>query len=189
MNKHPFFFHAIILGLILTALGGGASLTVQQMLRQGANEPQAEMADSYASKISLGASPEDSIPAAHVDIQRDLQPFVIFYDEHGQPQKSSGYLGQVVPTPPRGVFEYARNHGSNTLTWQPRPGVRIAAVTRYIAGPHPGYVLAGRSLRLTEESESLLWRITFLGWFAVVLLLSLGAVLLNRTQRSLQTAA
>jgi hypothetical protein len=61
--------------------------------------------------------------------------------------------------------------------------MRIAAIARYVAGPHPGYLLAGRSLRTTEEYESLLRRMTFFGWFAVMLLLGSGAVLLNRTQR------
>jgi hypothetical protein len=51
--------------------------------------------------------------------------------------------------------------------------------------PRPGYILAGRSLRLTEEYESLLRRMTFFGWFATMLLLALGTVLLNRAQRGL----
>jgi hypothetical protein len=180
--RQPIWFYAFALGLVLTVLGGAAAVTVQQMLRRGANQPQAEMADFYASQIMSGMSPEDSIPPVHVNLESDLQPFVIFYDEQARPEKSTGYLDQAVPRPPLGVFEYARIHGSDTVTWQPRRGVRIAAVARYVPGRHPGYLLAGRSLRTTEEYDGLLRRMTFLGWFAVMLLLGSGAALLNRTQ-------
>jgi hypothetical protein len=187
--KRPIFFHAFALAAILTMLGAGAALTMQQMLRRGANQPQAEMADFYSSEILSGMSPQDAIPRASVDLERNLQPFVIFYDERGQPVRSTGYLDQSVPVPPRGVFDYARSYGSDTITWQPRRGVRIAAVARHVAGIHPGYVLAGRSLRLTEEYEGLLRRMVFGGWFAVMLLITTGAVLLNRAQHSKSLAA
>lgn len=183
--KQPMFFHAFGLALILTVLGGAAAITMHGMLRRGANQPQAEMADFYSSEILSGISPEDAIPAGYIDLERNLQPFVIFYDEQGKPERSTGYLGQAVPVLPPGVFQYARDHGSDVFTWQPRHGVRIAAVTRYVAGTRPGYILAGRSLRLTEEYESLLRRMTFFGWFATMFLLALGAVLLNRAQRGL----
>ncbi len=51
------------------------------------------------------------------------------------------------PFPPLGVFNYSRGDGSDTFTWQPRPQVRIATVARRVAGPHPGFLPAGRSLR------------------------------------------
>jgi len=181
--KQPIFLHTFALALIMTILGGAAAITMHGMLRRGANQPQAEMADFYSSEIFSGTSPEDAIPAGYIDLERNLQPFVIFYDEHGKPERSTGYLGQAIPVLPPGVFQYARDHGSDVFTWQPRRGVRIAAVTRYIAGTRPGYILAGRSLRLTEEYESLLRRMTFFGWFATMLLLAFGAVLLNRAQR------
>lgn len=186
--RKPILFHAISLAVILTLLGGTASVTMQQMLRRGADQPQAEMAEFYASEIRSGTNPEDIIPPGYVDLERSLEPFVIFYDSNGTPQKSTGYLDQSVPVVPPEVLEYIRSHGSDTVTWQPRPGVRIAAVAKYVSGSHPGYLLAGRSLRLTEEYESLLRRMTFLGWFAVMLLLMLGAVVLNRAERVKQQA-
>lgn len=182
--RKPIFFHAVALGLILTVLGGAGSVTVQRMLRRGANQPQAEMAEFYASEIHSGTDPDDIIPPSYVDLERNLEPFVIFYDAQGKPEKSSGYLDQSVPVLPPGVFKYTRSHGSDTVTWQPRPGVRIAAVAKYVSGSHPGYLLAGRSLRLTEEYESVLRRMTFMGWFAIMLLLVFGAMLLNRAERA-----
>lgn len=184
--KQPIFFHALCLGLILTFLGGTAAVTFQQMLRRGANQPQIEMAKFYASEIGSGEEPDDIIPPGYVDPERSLEPFVIFYDDQGKPEKATGYLDQSAPVPPLGVFDYSRSHGSDEFTWQPRPHIRIATVVRRVTGPHPGFLLAGRSLRNVEEDETILYCMTFLGWLALVLLLVSGAVLLSRTERMKQ---
>jgi hypothetical protein len=181
--KQPIFFHALCLGLILTFLGGTAAVTFQQMLRRGANQPQIEMAKYYATEIGSGQAPDDIIPPGYVDPERSLEPFVIFYDDQGRPEKATGYLDQSAPVPPLGVFIYSRGHGSDTFTWQPRPQVRIATVVQRVTGPHPGFLLAGRSLRNVEEDEAVLYRMTFLGWLVLVLLLASGAVLLGRIER------
>jgi hypothetical protein len=44
------------------------------------------------------------------------------------------------------------------ITWQPAPGVRVAAVIVPYGGQQPGFVLAGRSLRLVEQREDALLR-------------------------------
>lgn len=178
----PIFFHALILGLILTLMGGAAAATFQQMLRRGANQPQIQMGAFYASKIESGVRPSEVIPHNNVDIENSLEPFAIFYDDQGAPTTGSGYLNQAIPAPPRGVFNYVRTHGSDTVTWQPQPNVRIAAVIQRVSGPTPGFLLTGRSLQLVEEQESLFWRMAFIGWFLVVFLLIAGAALLNRSQ-------
>jgi hypothetical protein len=87
-----------------------------------------------------------------------------------------------VPTPPAGVFDYLRQHSSDTITWQPQHGVRIAAVLRPVHGPNPGYILTGRSLRLVEEQESIFWRMAFSVWIGLLAVLACGAVLLSRAQ-------
>jgi hypothetical protein len=178
----PIFFHALIIGLILTVMGGAASLTFQQMLRRGANEPQAQMAAFYASEIASGVKPDDAIPRNHVDLERSLQPFAIFYNDQGAPVTGTGYLNQTLPAPPPGVFHYLRTHPTDTVTWQPQPNVRIASVIHRVSGPTPGFLLTGRSLLLVEQQESLFWRMVFIGWFVLVFLLIAGAAFLNRSQ-------
>ena len=69
------------------------------------------------------------------------------------------------------------------MTWEPQPGVSIASVVRRINSKTPGFILAGRSLRLVEEQESLLRRMVMGGWLAVMALLFAGASLLTRAQR------
>jgi hypothetical protein len=178
----PIFFHALIIGLILTVMGGAASLTFQQMLRRGANEPQAQMAAFYASEIASGVKPDDAIPRNHVDLERSLQPFAIFYNDQGAPVTGTGYLNQTLPAPPPGVFHYLRTHPTDTVTWQPQPNVRIASVIHRVSGPTPGFLLTGRSLLLVEQQENLFWRMVFIGWFVLVFLLIAGAAFLSRSQ-------
>jgi hypothetical protein len=210
----PVFFHALILGLILTMMGGAAAVAFQQLLRRGADEPQIQMADDYAAGLASGQMPSDVIPrpsaivltpqvverggqdrsidpliqvVGGVDIGRSLQPFAVVYDDSGKPIFFNGVLDEAVPTPPQGVFNYLRSHSRDKFTWQPRRGVRIAAVARRVDGPHPGFVLVGRSLTLVEEQEGLLYHATFIGWFVLVGLLIAGAALLSRVQSSALT--
>jgi hypothetical protein len=215
----PVFFHALILGLILTVMGGSAAVAFQQLLRRGADEPQIQMAEDYAAGLASGQRPSDVIPlpmaiiptppivarredgsqaqlwtccsirmTGGVDIDRSLQPFALVYDESGSPIFSNGFLDQAIPAPPHGVFDYLRSHATDKFTWQPRHGVRIAAVARRIDGPHPGFVLVGRSLALVEDQEGLLYHATFIGWFVLVGLLCAGAALLSRVQSSTLTS-
>ncbi len=183
--QRPVVFHTLALAVILTVLGGAASITMQQMLRRGANQPQIDMVDWYAGEITAGEDPGNAIPPGYVDAERSLQPFVIFYDDQGKPGPGTGYLDQALPAPPSGVFDFVRKQGSENLTWQPRPGVRLASVIKRVNGKKAGFVLAARSLRLVEEQETLLRRIAIGGWITVMLLLLGGATLLSRAQRAI----
>lgn len=189
LSRNPVLVHAVTLGLILTVLGGGAAATFQGMLRSGANQPQAQMAAFYAAEIASGIRAEEAIPRGYVDLERSLEPFVIFYNDRGTPVTATGYLNQTIPSPPPGVFGYLRSHPTDTLTWQPRPDVRIAAVIHRVSGPNPGFLLSGRSLRLVEEQEAAFWRMAFSGWFVTMLLLGAGALLLQRAQRQILSTA
>lgn len=186
LSQRPLVFHTLALAVILTLLGGAASITMQQMLRRGANQPQIDMVDWYAGEITAGEDPGNVIPPGYVDAERSLQPFVIFYDDRGQPGPGTGYLDQALPAPPAGVFDFVRKQGSEKVTWQPRPGVRLASVIKRVQGKKIGFVLAARSLRLVEEQETLLWRIAIGGWITVMLLLIGSATLLSRAQRANQ---
>jgi hypothetical protein len=144
--------------------------------------PRAQMAAFYASEIASGVKPDQAFPRNYVDLERSLEPFAIFYNDQGLPVTANGYLNQSIPTPPSGVFRYLRSHPTDTITWQPQPNVRIAAVIHRVAGPNPGFLLTGRSLRLVEEQEAILRNMVFGGWLLVVFLLIAGAILLSRFQ-------
>ena len=114
--KQAIYLHAVMLGLILTALGGAAAVTVQQTLRHGADQPQTQMADLSVSQLLSGEKPVDFVSPKHVDMGQSLEPFVIFYNDAGRPEDSTGYLDGTVPAPPSGVFDYLRKHSSDHFT-------------------------------------------------------------------------
>ena len=60
--RQPLVFHTLALLGILTLLGGGASLTIDQMMRRGANQPQIDMVEWYAGEIAAGEDPANVIP-------------------------------------------------------------------------------------------------------------------------------
>jgi hypothetical protein len=129
-------------------------VSVQQVLRIGANDPQIQMAEDAAARLSNGSSASSVRPASPVDIGRSLAPFIIVYNDGGAIVDSSATLHGQTPGLPTGVLDYVRTHGQDRITWQPAPGVRIAAVIERFAGADPGFVLAGRSLREVELRES-----------------------------------
>jgi hypothetical protein len=57
--RWPLAFHTLALAAILTVIGGAASLTIDQMLRGGANQPQIDMVNYYVGEIASGEEPAD----------------------------------------------------------------------------------------------------------------------------------
>src|SRR6185295_4920318 len=62
---------------VITILCGMVYLTVQQSLRQSANDPQIQMAEDAAGALARGAAEETVLPATQVDIATSLSPFAI----------------------------------------------------------------------------------------------------------------
>ena len=158
----------LVVAVVTTAFCGLAYITVQQSLRQGANDPQIQMAEDIASEIKNGATAESVLPASLVDIGNSLGAFVILFNEQGQQVGSSAQLHGASPQLPGGVLDYVRQHGEDRLTWQPEPGVRIAAVVTGISGGNPGFVLAGRSMREVEKRIGQIQLLCGIAWIATL---------------------
>lgn len=166
------FIPVVVAASILMALVFAA---VQQDLRMGANDPQIQMAEDAATQLDAGASPASVVPAAPVDLARSLAPFLIIFGRDGGPLASSASLDGQTPRPPVGVFDAVTNSRRSEITWAPRPEVREAAV---IVAYRDGYVLAGRSLRLTEQRADALAQVVILLFLVMLIftgLASLGA--------------
>lgn len=133
--------------VMITAFCGLVYLVVQQDMRQGANDPQIQIANDTS--VALGAG-QKVTPVGSVDIARSLAPFVIIYDSQGHVMSTGARLNSQTPELPSGVLQNAKNNGELRFTWQPQVDVRIAAVVVPYSG---GYVLAGRSLREIEKRE------------------------------------
>lgn len=137
----------IIFSVLITAFSGLTHLAVQQNLRQNANDPQIQMAEDTAEMLNTHKFISIS---SQVDVARSLAPFRIIYDSKGNVTSSEALLDRQTPDLPSGVFDSVRQGGEKRFTWQPEPGVRIAAV---VVPYNDGFVLAGRSLREVEKRE------------------------------------
>ena len=148
----------------LTVLAGLVYAAVQQDLRQSANGPQVQMAEDAAAMLARGQSPQAVAGFSAVDVAVSLAPFVAVFDADGQPLASSGRIAGALPTLPLGVAGYMRDHSQDRITWQPRSGLRIAAVLQGVAPPGGGFVLAGRSLREVETRETAVLQVVAVAW-------------------------
>jgi hypothetical protein len=122
------------------------------------------MAEDAAVELEAGRQPQAVVGTTQVDMARSLAPYLIVYDEAGRPLASSVQLDGQTPSIPEGVFSYVRQSGEDRLSWQPRPGVRSAAVVTGFGGSHPGFVLAGRSLLEVEKREAQLTQEVIGAW-------------------------
>jgi hypothetical protein len=150
-----------ILLTLTTFIAGTGYLISQQVLRMSANDPQIQLAEDASSRINSGEDAARVVPERQVDMASSLAPFVVIYDDLGRPIASSAHLNGAIPTPPRGVLDYVRAHQEERVTWQPRPGVRIATVVTKSAN---GFVIAGRNMREVEAREAQVFRLAALGW-------------------------
>jgi hypothetical protein len=129
------------------------------------------------------------LPATKVEISSGLAPFMVIYNDSGEPLGSSAQLNGLTPTLPHGIFDYTRQKGEDRVSWQPETGVRIAAVVVAYGGAQPGFVLAGRSLREVEIRENQVEQITAIAWLvtlAVSLVVVAGCELILRDRSPTQ---
>jgi hypothetical protein len=166
LNRIP---QLAILLMLTTFVAGTAVVISQQVLRLSANDPQIQLAEDAAQRLNSGEDAASVIPDRKVDMAASLAPFVIVYDDRGRPVTSSGSLDGLTPTPPRGVFDFVRSNAEEQLTWQPRPGVRIASV---VVRTSKGFVVAGRNMREVEIRKDKITDLAIAGWLAASIALT-----------------
>jgi hypothetical protein len=184
----------------ITVIFGTIYAVVQQNIRQSANDPQIQIAEDAAAALAAGAVPASVMPVDRrvVDASQSLSPFIMVFDENGTLLESSMKVGDTLPVPPKGVFDFTRSNagevfsgplapisrlrmqfasnvrpaGEDRITWQTASGLRFAtAIIHFNASTSSGFVLAGRSLREVESREGQLEWIVLAGW-AVTLVIS-----------------
>jgi hypothetical protein len=169
----------LIVALVTSAFCCLVYAAVQQSLRQGANDPQIQMAEDIASQMENGGTTASVMSANPVNLGHSLATFVILFNNQGTQIASSAQLHGQNPQLPGGVLDYVRQHGEDRLTWQPEPGVRIAAVVTGFSGANPGFVLVGRSLR---EVERRIDQITLFCGVTWLLTLGLAVIILTASE-------
>jgi hypothetical protein len=167
----------IPLGIAITLLSLFIYGAIQQVIRTGANDPQIQLAEDLANKLADGEAIPENLTADKVDIARSLSPFIIVFDSNKQVVASSAVLNNNNPVTPKGVLDYAREHGENRVTWQPQTGVRMAIVAIFYNDKAAGYVVVGRSLRENEIRTAKIGNLIQLGWAATLLFTLLAKIL------------
>lgn len=171
----------VLVGIVIIGLWFLVAATMQQVIRQSANDPQVQIAEDAAASLGAGQSIQNVVPANKVDIANSLASYVVVFDIHGKPIAASGQLNGQMPTVPSGVFDSVRQSGEDRLTWQPQIGVRSAVVVTQFKGQTSGFVLAGRSLRESERLQDNITQLLSAGLIGLlVVILPITAFLFRR---------
>ena len=167
------------LGFSITAVFLFGYVIVQQDLRMGVNDTQAEIAGNVDLALGEGTPYKFFNSANPVKIGKSLTPYLILYGLDGKPLGGNGAMEGNYPTPPKGVFDYVLSHKEDRFTWEPKPGVREAVVIRLHDGTSPAYILVGKSLTEVEKHiaqlsllTQILWAGTMSGSFVLTIILS-----------------
>jgi hypothetical protein len=146
---------------VAAALGYGVG---QSLLRSAANDPQVQVSSDAAARLSAGDTPASVTPGPVVDLATSLALAVTVVDRDGMVLASTARLDGEPATPPQGALDAAARR-QNVVTWQPRPGVRMAAVITAWSSPQgSGEVVVTRSLRLAEDRVNQLVLLLVVGW-------------------------
>lgn len=172
--NQPAFKNWLIAVFIIVVLSLTSYGAVQQDLRQTANDPQIQYVEDVTALIAQGANPTDIIGAnSQTNLATSLAPFLMILDKDGKVLASSAVLDGTPPTPAISMLTYAKDHNAeNRVTWQPKSGVRIAAVIGYQKDKQD-YVLAGRSLTEVEKRETSVGEIVLGGGLIAIVGVSL----------------
>ena len=169
--------HWLPLAVVMTGLCGLVYVVSQQVLRLDGNDPQIQLAEDVASRLTAGEPLASVVTTGTLDVGISQAPFTIVYDDQGAVRAATGLLNGQPPALPSGVLDYVRQKGEDRISWQPTPGTRYAAVVARVGGGQPGFVLVARALRDTEQRIGVVGQLALAAWLGT-LLASLAAVAL-----------
>jgi hypothetical protein len=150
--------------IIITLIFGSVYVTLQQFGRHSANAAPA--AAAAAQVQHMGSAPTTG---PGLELTADSGVFVMVFGADNKPTSTTVSLHGAPPDIPEGVLETARTLGSDAVTWQPEPGLRMAVVARQAPG---GVVVAGQSLTPFEDSDRLSQLFLAAGWVGSMVVLA-----------------
>ena len=159
--------------LIITVVFLTIYFAVQQSYRSAANDPQRQYARDMRDRIRNNQSIESMMSRDTLDLRTSLGMFTTLYNEKFEPIRSTGLLDGKFPSLPKGVLEYARDNQENTVTWQPRKGIRMAMVIDFVQTAGTSFVACGRSLTETENNVSNLSTMLIVGWLISIAIVTI----------------
>lgn len=150
--------------LIVTIVFGSVYLTLQHIGRQGVNDAPAAAAAAQVQNIG-----SDPATGPRLELTKDSGTFVIVYGEDNRAISTTVTLHGDLPNLPIGVLDTTRAVGTDAVTWQPEPGLRMAVVTRQAAGK---VVVAGQSLTPFENKDKWTQLALTAGWLTSMIVLA-----------------
>ncbi|MDQ0801385.1 hypothetical protein [Arthrobacter sp. SLBN-112] len=150
--------------IVTTLIFGSVYVSFQQIGRHTAN-----MAPAAAAAAQLQHMGSDVTAGPRLELTPDSGIFLIVYDEGNVPISTTVTLHGTVPSVPDGVLQTARSLGTDTVTWQPEPNLRMAIVAKEAAGK---VVVAGQSLAPFEASDRMTLTFLALGWLGGLLVIA-----------------
>jgi hypothetical protein len=175
MKWYLFLPYASI-GAVATVLILLVYASVQQSYRQGADDPQVQLAYELNNRLQRGQSIDRLMPDS-IELSESLGVFAAFYGPDLLPLRSSGLLHGQLPRIPSGVLDYVKTHGQERVSWQPEHQVRMALVVLRSQSPNVAFVVVGRSLMEIEQREANLRTMALLCWVLVMGMLIVIATL------------
>lgn len=165
----------IPLAIVISVIFGTMYVCAQQILRQGANDPQIQVSEDLAARLGSGGQ-IGTLSNRTIDVAKSLATYYVVYDKSGKAIEGTATLDGQMPELPGGIFDYVRTHGQTRVTWQPKNGVRSAiVVTKY----SDGFAMSGRSLREVEKRENQILILVVLGW-AITMMVCFGWAVVTR---------
>jgi hypothetical protein len=173
LTKYKQYIPYLTAFVLVSCICGFVYTLVQQDLRQGANDPQIELAEN--SSKALAKVQNIDVGTGKVDIANSLSPYIIVVDKDKKVLATSAILDGQAPTPPAGIFDTAKKRGLYSVTWQPRPGVRQALAIVPVPNDKGQFVAVGRSLREVEKRIDRVFLMTAAAW-GIMLVVSFAAI-------------
>jgi hypothetical protein len=167
------------MGLVITLVCGIFYVILQQYIRLSANMEPTQIAHDTAAVIVQGNTPPEGLAPNSLDLTKSLAPYIVVFDDAGKPIYSTAQLNGKMPTLPKGVFDYTKKTNEDSITWQPQANIRQAVVIVHYSGPNPGFVLAGHSLTLYENTTQNLMYKLITGWAGALLITLVFAIILE----------
>lgn len=151
---------------VAVSVAAGAAYGVgQNVVRSAANDPQIQLAEDAAAELTAGADAAAVAGGPQVDLATSLAVATTVVDRDGTILASTGRLDGGTVRPPLGALAAAASGEPHIVTWQPRRGVRLAAViARYSGASGSGTVVVARSLRVVEQRDTRLLALVAVGW-------------------------
>jgi len=152
---------------VTTLIIGGAYAMTQQATRLSADDLPLMTASAARQELQANSNAKDVVPALKTNLRDDVSTFTIITDDTQHVLASSATLDGQTPLPPKGVFSFTKQHGTDHFTWEPSPGVRLATrVLTYESSSGSGFIIAGQSLKPYEERISVYTWIALAAWLA-----------------------